>query len=60
MWPIERRDGLQGGKALLHASEEDDGPWLEDLELGAEGLVLLTVLVQSSAALRTCIVLLET
>ena len=28
--------------------------------VGAEGLVLLTVLVQSSAALRACIVLLET
>lgn len=32
---------LQGRKALLHAAEEDDGPWLENLELGAEGLVLL-------------------
>lgn len=41
MWPIESMLGLQGRKALLHASEEDDGPWLEDLELGAEGLVLL-------------------
>lgn len=41
MWPIESMIGLQGRKALLHASEEDDGPWLEDLELGAECLVLL-------------------
>lgn len=42
MWPIESMVRLlQGREALLHAAEEDDRPWLENLQLGAEGLVLL-------------------